>query len=155
MRFRAPGETPYLRHGDAVLPQALVKARFGEFWYRVDAGGAVTIDPRWVADNIVTIQVPRVGRVRCHRLIAATLRHALADSVPEAAPPPVVAFAPQLISPSLGLSRHTWGIGVTLVSRPEEQQLAIARLAESGFTWGGRWLNRSPDYYEWIGSVAR
>ena len=37
VRFRAPGETPYLRHGDAVLPQALVKARFGEFWYRVDA----------------------------------------------------------------------------------------------------------------------
>jgi hypothetical protein len=33
------GSLPYLRHGDAVLPQALVKARFGEFWYRADAHG--------------------------------------------------------------------------------------------------------------------
>src|SRR4030095_1672006 len=30
VRTRAPGETPFLRHADAVLPQALIKARFGE-----------------------------------------------------------------------------------------------------------------------------
>ncbi|MDQ1532605.1 MAG: hypothetical protein QOF28_366 [Actinomycetota bacterium] len=153
VRFRAPGETSYLRHGDAVLPQAIVKARFGEFWYRVDARGAVTIDPRWVADNIVTVEIPGVGRLRCHRLVAASLRRALGGSVSRP-PGSAVAFAPQLISPSLGLSRHTWGIGLTLPSRPEEKQSTIARLAGAGFTWGGLWLNPSPDYYEWIGSVV-
>jgi hypothetical protein len=153
VRFRAPGETSYLRHGDAVLPQAIVKARFGEFWYRVDARGAVTIDPKWVADNIVTVEIPGVGRLRCHRLVASSLRGALGGSVSRP-PAPAVAFAPQLISPSLGLSRHTWGIGLTLPSRPEDKQSTKARLAGAGFTWGGLWLNPSPDYYEWIGSVV-
>lgn len=153
VRFRAPGETSYLRHGDAVLPQAIVKARFGEFWYRVDARGSVTIDPKWVADNIVSVEIPGVGRLRCHRLVAASLRNALVGSVLRPTTS-AVAFAPQLISPSLGLSRHTWGIGFTLPIRPDQQRLTIARLAAAGFTWGGLWLNPSPDYYEWIGSVV-
>ena len=36
VRFRGPGETPYLRHADAVLPQAQIKARFGEFSIATD-----------------------------------------------------------------------------------------------------------------------
>jgi hypothetical protein len=151
VRFRAPGETSYLRHGDAVLPQALVKARFGEFWYRVGAGGAVTIDPAWVARNIVTVDIPGIGRVRCHRLVASELRRALVAAHPRSATP-VVAFDPQLISPSLGLSRHTWGIGVTVGTAPADQARTIADLARFGFRWGGLWLNRSPDYYEWTAS---
>ena len=151
VRFRAPGETPYLRHGDAVLPQALVKARFGEFWYRVDARGTVTIDPRWVAHNIVTIAVPGVGQLRVHRFVAAELRRALAAADFGAATRAAAAFEPQLISPALGLSRHTWGIGLSLHTVPDAQARTIAKLAQFGFRWGGLWLNRSPDYYEWVG----
>lgn len=150
VRFRAPGETPYLRHGDAVLPQALVKARFGEFWYRVDARGAVTIDPRWVARNIVTISVPGVAQVRVHRFVAAELRRALVAADFGTATL-AAAFEPQLISPGLGLSRHTWGIGLSLHTVPDAQARTIAKLAQFGFRWGGLWLNRSPDYYEWVG----
>jgi hypothetical protein len=147
VRFRAPGETPFLRQGDAVLPQALVKARFGEFWYRVDSHGRVTIDPRWVARNIVTIDVAGVGRLRVHRLVAASLRRALARiGEPEASA--ASAFAPQMISASLGLSRHTWGIALTFF---DQRQQTISVLADAGFRWGGLWLNRSPDYYEWVG----
>lgn len=151
VRFRAPGETPYLRHGDAVLPQALVKARFGEFWYHVDARGYVTVDPRWVAREIVTIDVPGVGRVRCHRLIADALRRALTRAAPRHTTL-ASAFAPQVISETLGLSRHTWGIGLTLRTVPDHPARTIAVMAEAGFRWGGLWLNRSPDYYEWVGS---
>ena len=43
-RFRAPGETPYLRDGDAVLPQAQIKARFGEFSYRHGEGDQIEQD---------------------------------------------------------------------------------------------------------------
>ena len=32
VRIRGPGETPFLREGDAVLPQAIVKERFGASW---------------------------------------------------------------------------------------------------------------------------
>ena len=34
VRFRTAAETPYLRAGDAVLPQVFLKERFGEFSYR-------------------------------------------------------------------------------------------------------------------------
>jgi hypothetical protein len=147
VRFRAPGETPYLRQGDAVLPQALVKARFGEFWYRVDARGAVTIDPHWVARNIVTIDVPGAGRLRVNRMVAGSLRAALV-SIGAHETAGASAFAPQMISTGIGLSRHTWGIGVTL---PDHGQHTSALMAAAGFRWGGLWLNRSPDYYEWVG----
>jgi len=152
VRFRSPGETPYLRHGDAVLPEALVKAHFGEFWFRVDARGDVTIDPRWVARNIVTIDVPGFGRLRVNRLVAASLRRALVRILPlrTAGGRTIRAsvFAPQMISQSLGLSRHTWGIGLTLT---DQRQHTIAVMAATGFRWGGLWLNRSPGYYEWVG----
>jgi Putative zinc-finger len=147
VRFRAPGETPYLRQGDAVLPQALVKVRFGEFWYRVDARGELTIDPRWVARNIVTIDVPGLGRLRVNRRVAEPLRGALA-SIGTHETVAASAFAPQMISAGLGLSRHTWGIGLTLT---DHRQHTIAVMAAAGFRWGGLWLDRSPDYYEWVG----
>jgi Putative zinc-finger len=150
VRFRAPGETPYLRHGDAVLPQALVKARFGEFWYRVGAHGTVTIDPRWVARNIVTIDVPGIGPLRVNRQVAELLGRALIATGAHDAYG-ASAFAPQLTSAGagLGLSRHTWGIGLTLT---DQRPHTVAVMAAAGFRWGGLWLNRSPDYYEWVGS---
>jgi hypothetical protein len=147
-RFRAPGETPYLRHGDAVLPLALVKARFGEFWYRTSADGTVTIDPHWVERNIVTIDAPGIGPVRVNRALAPTLSRALA-SIGERRGIKASAFAPQMISASLGLSRHTWGIGITLA---DHRPRTIAVMAADGFRWGGLWLNRSPNYYEWVGN---
>jgi hypothetical protein len=151
VRFRAPGETPYLRHGDSVLPQALVKARFGEFWYHVDARGSVSVDPAWTARNIVTITVPGVGRIECHRLVAAALRRALTRA--HLTNTVVDGFDPQVISARLGLSRHMWGIGLSLQTTPDAQPRTIAAMAAAGFQSGGHWLNRSPDYYEWVGNA--
>ncbi|HUF83678.1 MAG TPA: hypothetical protein VMQ81_03695 [Acidimicrobiia bacterium] len=68
VRFRVPGETPYLRHGDAVLTQLEVKQRFGEFAYR-DTGGDVEIEPAWVANNVVPVD-GTFGATRCHRGVA-------------------------------------------------------------------------------------
>lgn len=153
VRFRAPGETPYLRHGDAVLPPALVKARFGEFSYHIDPRGRVSVDPAWIARNIVTVDVPGVGRLRCHRLVATALRRALSRATPRETPF-FQAFAPEVISESLGLSRHTWGIGLTLRTVPDHPANLIAGMAEAGFRWGGLWLNPSPDYFEWVGTAG-
>ena len=58
------------------------------------------------------------------------------------------AFAPQMISGGLGLSRHTWGVGLTL---SDHGQHTVAVMAAAGFRLGGLWLNRSLDYYEWVG----
>jgi hypothetical protein len=72
-RFRGPGETPFFRNGDAVLPQVLVKERFGEFAYRPGPGRAFTEDPAWEAANIVSARMPILGRVRCHRALMRAL----------------------------------------------------------------------------------
>jgi hypothetical protein len=153
VRFRAPGEAPYLRQGDAVLPQALVKARFGEFWYRTGPGGSVTIDPAWVAKNIVTVDVPGLGPVRVHRLVAAALERAAART-PIHASGPVVGFALDAVTVHTGLSRHDWGIGIVIPGSGATRPATISALAAEGFRWGGLWLNRSPDYFEWVGAVA-
>jgi hypothetical protein len=84
VRFRAPGETPILRHGDAVLTQAQVKDRFGEFTYRpaTRPGGdarAFEQDPAWTAEHIVATDLPIVGRARCHRAVVDAIAGALAE----------------------------------------------------------------------------
>jgi hypothetical protein len=150
VRFRGPGETPYLRYGDAVLPQALVKARFGEFWYRFVDQRHVSIDPQWIARNIVTVDLPGIGRIACHRLVADDLRRAFAD-LAVATPTAAVAYQPQFIGFGLGLSRHTWGIGLSWRGASAAGSKAIDRLDQAGFRWGGRWLNPSPNYFEWVG----
>src|SRR5206468_2689959 len=41
VQIRGPGETPVFRQGDAVLPQVRIKALFGEFAARPEAGGYI------------------------------------------------------------------------------------------------------------------
>ncbi|HZM42633.1 MAG TPA: hypothetical protein VFB94_26135, partial [Acidimicrobiales bacterium] len=53
VRFRAPGETPYLRDSDAVLPPAQIKTRFGEFSYRRGEGDEFEQDVAWQATYLV------------------------------------------------------------------------------------------------------
>ncbi|HEX4490354.1 MAG TPA: zf-HC2 domain-containing protein [Acidimicrobiia bacterium] len=153
VRFRAPGETPYLRQGDAVLPQAIVKARFGEFWYRRAGDGLVTIDPAWIARNIVTIDVTGLGPIRVNRGIASALKTALDDAGLHSTTSPV-GFEAEPLTARLELSRHTWGIGIALPGAATSRPATIAALARAGFRWGGLWLNRSPDYFEWVGSAT-
>src|SRR5207237_8973918 len=81
VRFRTAGETPFLRDGDAVLPQALIKDRFGEFAYRDLPGRDIEIDPVWSASHLVTQDVPILGRITCHRAVIGAVRAALADLV--------------------------------------------------------------------------
>jgi len=79
VRFRTAGETPFLRDGDAVLPQALIKDRFGEFAYRDLPGRDIEIDPAWAAAHLVTQDVPILGRITCHRAVIGAVHAALAD----------------------------------------------------------------------------
>ena len=66
IRFRTRPETTWFRHGDAVLPAAQVKSRFGEFATRDRAGRSVEVDEDWVERHIVTATIPILGEVRCH-----------------------------------------------------------------------------------------
>ena len=56
VQARAPGETPYFRAGDAVLPPVLLKALFGEFAARPAPGqpGSLEVDPAWMGTHLVS-----------------------------------------------------------------------------------------------------
>ncbi|MGZ4693967.1 MAG: M15 family metallopeptidase [Acidimicrobiales bacterium] len=162
-RFRSAGETTYLRHGDAVLPQALVKQRFGEFAVHPADGAALDIDPAWVAANIVVADLPVLGRTLCNRQIVPMVSGALqelADAGLTGLVDPTQfggCFNPRLIGPGLGLSRHTWGIAldVNVATNPlggsgRQDPRLVEIMRRWGLAWGGDWLRPDPMHFEYL-----
>jgi D-alanyl-D-alanine carboxypeptidase len=167
VRFRGPGETPFLRSGDAVLPQAQIKARFGEFAYRREPGGAIAQDPAWEAQNIVAVDLPIVGRVRCHRAVVGAVAGALAD-VQRANLASLVdpagfggCWNPRMTRSGGGLSRHAWGVAVDLNTGANPTGFASVqdpRLVEVfrrwGLTSGAAWLVPDAGHFEYVAPPA-
>jgi hypothetical protein len=165
LRVRAQGETPFLRYGDAVLPQMLIKQALGEFAARPLADGTIAIDPAWRDRHIATQRVPILGPVTCNRSLFPQLRAALREVVRRN-----LTF---LISPSeyggcysarfvngasFGrLSHHSWGAAIDLNvaenrfgTRPTMDPRIVAIMESKGFTWGGRWLIPDGMHFEWV-----
>lgn len=161
VRFRSPAETTWLRHGDAVAPPAMVKATYGEFAMRDQAGRAVEVDPRWIAGWIVTEPVPILGLVTCHRLTIEPLRAAMTDleaaNLAHLVDPADFAgcFAPRRIADDQPLSHHAWGAALDLNvdgnprgSFSTQDARLVEIMARHGFTWGGTWLVPDPAHYD-------
>jgi D-alanyl-D-alanine carboxypeptidase-like protein len=164
VRFRAPGETPFLRHGDAVLTQAQVKDRFGEFSYRRrPTGRDFEQDPAWQAENLVSRELPIIGRARCHRAVVDAIAGAL-DELEETGLSALVtpeSFAgcwnPRLVAPGGAVSHHAWGIALDLGYRSNPtgaESIQDPRLVEVfarwGFTSGAQWLVPDAAHFEFV-----
>jgi hypothetical protein len=163
VRLRGPGETPFFRAGDAVLPQAMVKERFGEFAWRKGPGDGFVQDPAWQTANLTSARVPILGRVRCNRDLVPALAGAMGElrqrGLARLVDPQAYAgcWNPRLTRSGSGVSRHAWGAAVDLNVAGNPTGLASAqdpRLVEVmerwGFTWGGRWLVPDPAHFEWL-----
>jgi hypothetical protein len=166
LRIRGPGETPYFRQGDAVLPPVRLKELFGEFAGRPRADGFIDPDPRWVARNIVSADFPILGPVRCHRALIEQLRGALTEVVRKGLTRLVDpgdyggCFAARYINanPASGsLSHHSWGVALDInytenaFGRTPRQDPRLVSIFERwGFTWGGRWLVPDGMHFEFI-----
>jgi hypothetical protein len=163
VRLRGPGETPFFRAGDAVLPQAMVKERFGEFAWRPAGRGGFTQDPAWRAANLATGRVPILGRFRCNRALLPALAGAMRElerrNLARLVDPAAFAgcWNPRLTRGGTGVSRHAWGAAVDLNTRGNPTGLASSqdpRLVEVmerwGFTWGGRWLIPDAAHFEYL-----
>lgn len=171
VRLRAVGETPFLRNGDAVLPQVAIKEQFGEFSYRRVTGSrdgdAIEPDPAWVEANIVRETVPVLGEVRCHRSILPALRGALGDiereNLGHLLPPEgyLGCFVPRTTRYDEQISRHSWGVALDLnypTNPTGQRSVQDERLIEIfqawGFTWGGEWLVPDPAHVEILRPAA-
>jgi hypothetical protein len=162
LRFVAAGERPFVRGGEAVLPLAQVKDRFGEF--SVPSLHRGVPDRAWTRTNVVTATVPLLGRVRCHRLVVDDLARAMAELERQRLGGLVdVAdfrrhggcWAPRLArDPRAGgrLTRHAWGIAVALKVAKDERLIKV--MADHGFLWGGGFVRPDATHFEWVGRDA-
>jgi hypothetical protein len=50
------------------------------------------------------------------------------------------------------LSRHAWGIAVTLEATGDERLIQI--MARNGFIWGGSFAHPDSTHFEWVGVGA-
>jgi len=161
IRFRTPAETTWLRHGDAVEPNLLLKESFGEFAYRARSGRSVEVSPDWVTRWIVTEPVPILGEVTCHRKVMTPLRAALRElsdaGLGHLVDPADFAgcYSARRIAAGEPLSHHAWGAALDLNvdgnPRGEfstQDRRLVDAMASHGFTWGGAWLVPDPAHYE-------
>ena len=169
VQVRAPGETKYLRQGDAVLPPALIKRRFSEWAGRPQPGvaGYIEIDPAWVQEHIVTAELPVIGRVSCNRKLIQQLRGALEEVVAEGLTSTIHVydgcFSSRFVlrSPSASISHHAWGIAIDVNADtnrfgtpPTQDPRLVAVMQRWGFAWGGDWIVPDGMHFEYLHPVA-
>ena len=162
-RLRIEGETPYLRSSDAVLPQSRIKAVFGEFAYVPPTSGRdIVQDAAWVADEIVSAEMPVLGRVQCHRALVPALRGALRELADRNLAGLIQSYDgcynPRLVTEGGSISRHAWGAAIDLNfsgNRTGAASIQDPRLVEVmgrwGFASGDGWLVPDPGHFEYIG----
>jgi hypothetical protein len=161
VRLVTPGDRPFVRGGNGVLPLSQVKARFGEFAVRGLTQGRP--DPAWTRANIVSRRLPVLGRVRCHKLVIVDLAKAMDDLQRQGLRGQIDVgdfrrrggcWTPRLLrDPRTGrLSRHAWGIAVALKVTGDER--LVQTMAQHGFIWGGGFAHPNGTYFEWVGRGA-
>lgn len=166
LRIRAHGETPWLRHGDAVLPQIFIKLALGEFSYPPHSGSELVQNSEFITENIVTADLPVLGSVTCHRVVVEMLTGAMNQLIEEGLSHLVDrdefagCWNPRFIrtvtgSPA-GVSRHSWGAAVDinaasngLGSAGTQDPRLVEIMAQWGFIWGGDWAVPDPMHFEY------
>lgn len=166
LRIRAEGETPWLRHGDAVLPQVFIKEALGEYSYRNLSGAEFTQDEAFLDEHIVRAEVPILGEVICHErvveMLAGALNQLAEEGLSHLVDPAGYAgcWNPRFIRPvtgtTSGVSRHSWGAAVDINTRTNpvgsggsQDPRLVEIMLEWGFTWGGDWLIPDPMHFEY------
>ncbi len=166
VRVRAPGDTPYFRHGDAVLPPVRIKLLFGEFSAKPRAGtpGFLTLDPVWVRRSIETHRIPLLGRVTCHAALFPQIRGVVRDLISEGLRDAIMSYsgcyAPRHIlgDPGAGISHHAWAIALDINVQqgnlfgqtPHQDPRLVDVFEEWGFVWGGTFITPDGMHFEYM-----
>ncbi|WP_054693309.1 M15 family metallopeptidase [Syntrophomonas palmitatica] len=142
----------------------------GQFYYRDTYGGRIEIDPRWVAENIVTITLPGLNRqVQVHKAAQEYFIRAFeyitnGTAVINGKEIPLLnlintidgTFVTRHVNwnPCKGLSNHSWGIAIDInasdhfrhidpSSEPYDPNLILWEKAfkPAGFSWGNSYAD--------------
>lgn len=150
----------------APLPQQVGRVEggvIGSMRFQILPNGFIRPDPAWVAANIVSAEVPILGRVTCHRLMIPRLSGALTEIEREGLARLIRpaeyggCFVPRFIDrdPSRPLSNHAFGLAVDinvrtnqLNTRGDMDPRLVAIFSRWGFNWGGVWNRPDPMHFE-------
>jgi hypothetical protein len=164
VQIRSPGETPYFRQGDAVLPPVELKTLFGEFAARPAPGrpGYLEIDPAWEAAHIATERVPVLGTVTCNVALFPQLRGALREIVELGLRDTIDSYSGCYArrfanrDPTQSISHHTWGVAFDInvpanpFGAPPSQDPRMVEVFERwGFIWGGTFVRPDGMHFEY------
>ncbi|HEX9123760.1 MAG TPA: M15 family metallopeptidase [Actinomycetota bacterium] len=164
LRIRAPGETPYFRQGDAVLPPVKIKELFGEFAAKPDPSrpGYLIIDPAWERAHIATERVPLLGTVTCNAALFPQIRGAVHELIADGLAGTIHSYSGCYarrftnLDPSQSISHHTWGIALDINvpqnpfgATPHQDPRMVRVFEEWGFIWGGTFVRPDGMHFEY------
>jgi hypothetical protein len=164
LRVRAPGETPYFRQGDAVLPPVQIKLLFGEFAAKPDPSrpGYLLIDPAWERSHIATEWVPILGRVTCNVALFPQIRGVMRELIAHGLEGTIHSYSGCYArrysnrDPSQAISHHTWGIALDLNvpenpygATPHQDPRLVRAFERWGFIWGGAFVLPDGMHFEY------
>jgi hypothetical protein len=168
VQFRAPGEVPFLRENDVLLPPVRLKEQFGEFAYQPPDDDAdvdeFVQEMAWQSENLVERDLPLIGPVRCHRAVVdaveGALRELQANGLETLIEPEGFkgCWNPRLVRNGDDISRHAWGIALDLnyddnptgLESVQDPRL-VAIFERWGFTSGDTWLKPDAGHFEYVG----
>ena len=133
------------------------------FTYTSRGDGTIAIHGDWVARNIVTVEIPRMGTTRCHRAMVPQLYAALQEIIDEGL---YDHFKPEqfggcwvprhiMWNPNRGLSMHAWGLAIDFNvqdnwygAEPQMDPRIVDIFKKWGFAWGGDWSTPDGMHFE-------
>lgn len=159
------------RNPDGLLGGARMKQLLGEFDYRVNSNGSLSLDADWVAASIFHVNYLSIGvRASCHLAVIDDIQAALTEVAAAG-----LSFAIDLgntntyggcwnpryarISGSIGsVSRHAWGMALDMNTvtnaqgRTPQMDCRVVRIfRKHNFAWGGNFLVPDGMHFEWVG----
>ncbi|RLE23048.1 MAG: hypothetical protein DRJ50_06760 [Actinobacteria bacterium] len=161
---------------DFTLGMARTKAALGEFAYRVNSNGSVTLDSAWKSAHIVSGSVGQLNLSSgCHKTVRTALSSAMSEVIASGLEYTINyydanraggCYYPRFnrLTPNSAvgfLSRHSWGMAIdtnTIGScqgcAPPDMNCDTVRIfRKHGFAWGGNFLTPDGMHFEWVGEA--
>ena len=140
-----------------------IKAKYGEFEYKEIGGGFIKIEDSWVKSNIISLNLPIIGMVKCHKDIAWALSRVFSHIEYSGDDITLIDINDtkknggcwvarhQLFDTNKPLSYHSWGIAIDINpttngygKEPTPEMILLSRyFKDVGFDFGGDW--QTPD----------
>lgn len=159
---------------DGTIGMSQTKDVFGEFAYRVNEDGSVTLDSAWRNANITSGSIFQLRLFSgCHRVARIALENAMAEVVAVGLENTInyehantaggcynARFSRLAPNSTIGfLSRHSWGMAIDTntvgscqgCAPPDLDCRTVRIFRKHGFAWGGNFLRPDGMHFEWVG----